>query len=72
MEFLNLFNEVQVLLLIFVVIYGLMFGLGNTYVRVICSLSTKTMNQSQLGKFMDMLFYIVISYLTYIYMGVSG
>lgn len=56
-------ETIQLLILIVLAVYGFMFGVRNTVVRIICiSNSNKTMTQGGLGLFFDALWYVGITY----------
>jgi hypothetical protein len=67
--FLEVFTDLQLVLLFITVGYGIVFGIGNTCHRVICMFSIKVLHQSTVGGLLDGLFYAIVAYLTYVYFG---
>jgi len=59
-------EEIKTVLLLLTIVYGLAFGLRNWVVRITTWITGKTLNQSELGKFLDYCFLIAILYFWYI------
>ena len=56
-------NEfIQGLVLLYILIYSLAFGIGNWYVRVVVMLTDKELEQSQTGVFLDYTLLVSILY----------
>ena len=59
-------STLQIVLLFLCVAYGVVFGLGNTYYRVMSMFPNKTLLQNDLGRGLDVLWYTALLYLAYI------
>ena len=57
--------NLQTSLLIFILVYGIAYGINNTFVRIKWLIHDGKFNQDKLGKVLDSSFYVAIGYLIY-------
>lgn len=60
-------HTIEKSLLVSLLIYGVGFGVSNTWYRLVYWFSTKILTQGTLGQFLDATFYIGIVYFSYLF-----
>ncbi len=65
LEFIQSLPTPDRILLIILIVYGFMYGVGNTYTRIRCACRGVGMIQNNLGQVLDILFYSGILYLVF-------
>lgn len=55
-------ESIVLLMYVAIVVYGFMFGVVNTGYRLFSMFTSRKLIQSELGKIMDLIWYIFISY----------
>lgn len=63
LEFMQELPTAELILLIVLSVYGLMYGIKNTCHRLVCICTNDTLLQNDLGKLLDLVFYCGIIYL---------